>query len=174
MIVVVAGVVRSWSAPVRSCAREWRRHSTSFARANTAPSWPSRSRRPEIRYPWLSAPAGRRCQALRFASSAANWQAPVDIVDVERRNLHVEISRFAPEVSCRHYGSLSSSAQSDSPVRPLAQTPTADQRGACKADYEKFLCAGTAPGGGRIIGCLNKQYDQLSDTCKKALDSRKK
>jgi hypothetical protein len=34
----------------------------------------------------------------------------------------------------------------------LAQTPTADQRGACKADYEKF-CAGTAPGGGRIIGC---------------------
>jgi hypothetical protein len=55
----------------------------------------------------------------------------------------------------------------------VAQTPTADQRGACKADYEKF-CAGTAPGDGRIVACLNKQYDQLSDTCKKALDSRKK
>jgi hypothetical protein len=55
----------------------------------------------------------------------------------------------------------------------LAQTPTADQRGACKADYVKF-CAGIAPGGGLIIACLNKQYDQLSDSCKKALDSRKK
>jgi hypothetical protein len=55
----------------------------------------------------------------------------------------------------------------------LAQTPTADQRGACKTDYEKF-CAGTAPGGGRIVACLNKQYGQLSDSCKKALDSRKK
>jgi hypothetical protein len=32
----------------------------------------------------------------------------------------------------------------------LAQTPTADQRGACKADYEKF-CAGTAPGGGASL-----------------------
>jgi hypothetical protein len=55
----------------------------------------------------------------------------------------------------------------------LAQTPTADQRGACTADYEKF-CAGTAPGDGRIVACLNKQYGQLSDSCKKALDSRKK
>ena len=53
----------------------------------------------------------------------------------------------------------------------LAQA--ADPRGACKADYDKF-CAGTAPGGGRIVACLNKQRDQLSDTCKKALDSRKK
>jgi hypothetical protein len=48
-----------------------------------------------------------------------------------------------------------------------------DSRGACKADYDKF-CAGTAPGGGRVVACLNKQRDQLSDTCKKALDSRKK
>jgi hypothetical protein len=51
----------------------------------------------------------------------------------------------------------------------FAQTPTADQRGACKADYEKF-CAGTEP----IVACLNKQRDQLSVTCKKALDSQKK
>lgn len=53
----------------------------------------------------------------------------------------------------------------------LAQTT--DTRGACKADYDKY-CAGTAPGGGRIVACLNKQRDQLSDACKKALDSRKK
>jgi Cysteine rich repeat len=53
----------------------------------------------------------------------------------------------------------------------LAQTT--DQRGACKVDYDKY-CAGTKPGGGRIVACLNKQHDQLSDTCKKVLDSRKK
>ena len=55
----------------------------------------------------------------------------------------------------------------------LAQTAGADQRGACKSDYEKF-CAGIAPGAGRIVPCLNQQRNQLSDTCKKALDSQKK
>ena len=55
----------------------------------------------------------------------------------------------------------------------LAQTATADQRGACKTDYEKF-CAGIAPGGGRIVACLNKQRNHLSDSCKKALESQKK
>jgi cysteine rich repeat protein len=52
----------------------------------------------------------------------------------------------------------------------LAQS--ADPRGACKADYDRF-CAGIAPGGGRIVACLNGKRDQLSDTCKKALDTRK-
>ena len=49
---------------------------------------------------------------------------------------------------------------------------SADPRGACKADYDKF-CAGIAPGGG-IVACLNSKRDQLSTTCKAALDSRKK
>ncbi|MDE5441793.1 hypothetical protein GWG65_10090 [Bradyrhizobium sp. CSA207] len=49
---------------------------------------------------------------------------------------------------------------------------SADPRGACKADYDKF-CAGLAPGGG-ILACLNGKRDQLSATCKAALDSRKK
>jgi hypothetical protein len=53
----------------------------------------------------------------------------------------------------------------------LAQST--DPRGACKADYDKF-CAGIAPGGGRIVACLNGKRDQLSTTCKAALDSRKK
>lgn len=47
-----------------------------------------------------------------------------------------------------------------------------DQRGACKADYDKY-CAGTPPGGGRVVACLNKQQHQLSDACKKVLASRK-
>ncbi len=55
----------------------------------------------------------------------------------------------------------------------LALAQTTDARGACKADYDKY-CAGTAPGGGRIVACLNKQHDLLTDPCRKALDSRKK
>ena len=53
----------------------------------------------------------------------------------------------------------------------LAQS--ADPRGACKADYDKF-CAGIAPGDGKIIACLRSKHDQLSAACKTALDSRKK
>ena len=54
-----------------------------------------------------------------------------------------------------------------------ASAQSSDPRGACKADYDKF-CAGIAPGGGKIIACLNAKHDQLSATCKAALDSRKK
>jgi hypothetical protein len=50
---------------------------------------------------------------------------------------------------------------------------SSDGRGACKADYDKY-CAGTLPGGGRVVACLSKQQDQLSDACKKVLASRKK
>jgi hypothetical protein len=49
---------------------------------------------------------------------------------------------------------------------------TADGRGACKADYDKY-CAGTPPGGGRVVACLTKQQNQLSDACKKVLAGRK-
>ena len=51
-----------------------------------------------------------------------------------------------------------------------AQTLTAEQQAACKADYQKY-CKGTIPGGGRIIACLNKQRDQLAEGCKKVLDA---
>ena len=53
-----------------------------------------------------------------------------------------------------------------------ASAQSSDPRGACKADYDKF-CAGIAPGGG-IVACLNGKRDQLSTTCKAALDGRKK
>lgn len=55
----------------------------------------------------------------------------------------------------------------------LASAQSSDPRGACKADYDKF-CAGIAPGGGRIVACLDEKRDQLSATCKSALDNRKK
>jgi len=55
----------------------------------------------------------------------------------------------------------------------LASAQSADPRGACKADYDKF-CAGIAPGGGKVIACLDAKRDQLSVSCKTALDGRKK
>jgi len=55
----------------------------------------------------------------------------------------------------------------------MAQELTAEQRTACKPDYDKY-CTGTMPGGGRIIACLNKQYGQLADACKKVIDVQKK
>ena len=54
----------------------------------------------------------------------------------------------------------------------LAQALSAEQRAACQGDYNKY-CKGTMPGGGRIIACLNKQRDQISDACKKVLDAQK-
>ncbi len=54
------------------------------------------------------------------------------------------------------------------PTLASAQELTAEQRSACKTDYEKF-CSGTMPGGGRIIACLNKAGDQLTPACKKVL-----
>lgn len=54
----------------------------------------------------------------------------------------------------------------------VASAQSSDPRGACKADYDKF-CAGIAPGGG-IVACLNGKRDQLSTSCKTALDNRKK
>jgi hypothetical protein len=54
-----------------------------------------------------------------------------------------------------------------------AQTLTAEQRTACKADFEKY-CQGIAPGGGRIVACLNKQRAQISGACRKVVDAQKK
>jgi hypothetical protein len=56
----------------------------------------------------------------------------------------------------------------------FSQELTAEQRSACKGDYQKF-CAGTTPGGGRIIACLAKSNDKLTPACKKVLaDAEKK
>jgi hypothetical protein len=51
--------------------------------------------------------------------------------------------------------------------------PTPEQRAACQADYDKF-CVGMIPGDGRILACLRRQYEELSESCKKLLDANKK
>jgi hypothetical protein len=50
----------------------------------------------------------------------------------------------------------------------LAQDMTAEQRTACKPDYDKF-CKGTMPGGGRIIACLAKHNAELAPACQKVV-----
>ncbi|MBS0245293.1 MAG: hypothetical protein JSR61_01635 [Proteobacteria bacterium] len=54
-----------------------------------------------------------------------------------------------------------------------AQDFTAEQRAACKGDYETF-CKGTLPGGGRVLACLSKNNDKLSAACKKVVADAKK
>jgi len=54
----------------------------------------------------------------------------------------------------------------------FAQT-TPEQRQACGGDVQKF-CQGVSPGGGRILECLAKQKDKLSDACKKVVASQGK
>ena len=56
-------------------------------------------------------------------------------------------------------------------VPALAQDFTAEQRAACKGDYDTH-CKGTLPGGGRVLGCLNKHHDVLSPACKKIVDAQ--
>ena len=55
----------------------------------------------------------------------------------------------------------------------LGQDFTAEQRAACRGDYNRF-CNGTRPGGGRVLACLSKQYGELSEACKKVVDAQKK
>ena len=54
----------------------------------------------------------------------------------------------------------------------IAQDFTAEQRAACKTDYETF-CKGTMPGGGRVLACLKKNEGKLSAACKKMVEAQK-
>ncbi len=54
-----------------------------------------------------------------------------------------------------------------------AQDFSAEQRAACKADYDQF-CKGTLPGGGRVLACLSKNNEKLSAACKKVVAEAKK
>lgn len=54
-----------------------------------------------------------------------------------------------------------------------AQEFSAEQRAACKSDYDQF-CKGTMPGGGRVLACLAKNNDKLSGACKKVVAEAKK
>jgi hypothetical protein len=57
-------------------------------------------------------------------------------------------------------------------AQDLPFQPTPEQRAACETDYNKF-CLGMIPGGGRIIACLDRQHDQLGESCRKLVDASK-
>ncbi|HWK86918.1 MAG TPA: cysteine rich repeat-containing protein [Xanthobacteraceae bacterium] len=48
-----------------------------------------------------------------------------------------------------------------------SQAQTAEQRAACKDDFQK-LCKGVMPGGGRVMKCLSEHKDKVSEACRKA------
>ena len=45
-------------------------------------------------------------------------------------------------------------------------------RQACQADYKTF-CPGVQRGGGRIVACLQQNFDKLSPGCQQALTAAK-
>ncbi len=53
-------------------------------------------------------------------------------------------------------------------IAQAQQQPAASLRQACRSDYHSF-CAGTRPGGGRILACLQKNAASLSPACQQAL-----
>ena len=55
----------------------------------------------------------------------------------------------------------------------FSQELTAEQRSACKGDYNKY-CKGTTPRGGRIVACLSKSSDKLTAGCRKVLTEAEK
>ena len=58
-------------------------------------------------------------------------------------------------------------------IAPGAIAQTAQQRAACQDDAKK-LCAGVAPGGGRVLECLAKQKGSLSEPCKAVVEAQGK
>jgi hypothetical protein len=48
-----------------------------------------------------------------------------------------------------------------------SQAQTAEQRAACKNDFQQ-LCKGVMPGGGRPLKCLTEHKDKVSEACRKA------
>lgn len=53
------------------------------------------------------------------------------------------------------------------PANPELRAARKAMRQACVEDVHT-LCAGSAPGGGKIIMCLRSHMDQVSDGCKAA------
>jgi hypothetical protein len=93
---------------------------------------------------------------------------------VENCDLGVRTSRrpaccpFLEEVPVRKFSLIVAAFVIGLAATAHAQNLTAEQRAACQGDYSRY-CKGVKPGGGRIIACLNKQGDKVSEACRKVL-----
>jgi hypothetical protein len=78
------------------------------------------------------------------------------------------MSRFQAILSQRMIFALAISACLQSlATAQSSSSQLAQAQAACAGDVQK-LCAGIAPGGGRIVACLKQHQDSLSDQCRQA------
>ena len=168
---------RCGSAPDRPCAPGSRRRSRSSARATPRRSRPSRSPRSGNSASVAFSSCSPTTSGLGRAQPAQQVrQAAVDIVDVEGRDLHGELAltvtrspvpgdlmsklRFARSRLRHRIFRIKPSPRPPISAAPARRTMT-------------NIAPAPMPGGGRVVACLNKQHDQLTDACKKVLASRK-
>src|SRR5262249_1729667 len=91
----------------------------------------------------------------KICRTQIGW-SPLQQGNVENAYSSIDSSFIA--FARRNLAGINSSSQS-----PLAL---------CKADAER-ICAGVAPGGGKIIACLKQHKDEVSVGCAKALKAMK-
>jgi hypothetical protein len=68
---------------------------------------------------------------------------------------------------------MAASAWGDTPPPPPPPPPAPNVMEACKHDVQT-LCAGIAPGEGRIKACLKTNHQSLSPGCKEAIRERRR
>lgn len=82
------------------------------------------------------------------------------------------ISRILPRAAAIVALGASTSAfaqsQLQTQITPQMRSEARSVMQACRIDYES-LCSNVAPGGGRIIACLQSHAGQLTSTCAQAL-----
>ncbi|WP_349631881.1 cysteine rich repeat-containing protein [Bradyrhizobium iriomotense] len=82
------------------------------------------------------------------------------------------IFRFLPRaVAIIALGASTSAFAQSQPQMQITPQMRSEARAvmqACRADYDR-LCSDVAPGGGRILACLQSHAGQLTPTCAQAL-----
>ena len=109
-----------------------------------------------------------------FTRSGADYDLQI-IAGADHKLDHIESAILADrkqsiaQIAAEFFGLVGFSTSAV--AQNSTSAPAQNQSGACMADYEKY-CSGVSPGGGRIIECLSKQHDSLSEACKTKLDAR--
>jgi hypothetical protein len=78
------------------------------------------------------------------------------------------LSRTAAIVALGASTSAFAQSQLQTQITPQMRSEARATMQACRADYES-LCSNVAPGGGRILACLQSHAGQLTSACARAL-----